>query len=117
MTARDPNLEPLDAWLARAASGARDVLADYSAERFNVHLRGSAYPVDTESLEREYLGAQFQTHCSIPLWLKSCKRCKGSKPETKEFCDPCQQKEWNEEEECRTEERARARFEHMQRQF
>lgn len=40
------NRDPLEAWLERAAAGARDVLADYAAVTF----RGTAYPQDTETL-------------------------------------------------------------------
>ena len=81
-----------------------------------VWMRGNMQ-VDTETAGppekalADLTRAHFLATCTIPLYLRSCKRCKGAKPADKEFCASCQQKEWDEDAEYRAEERARRYYE------
>lgn len=95
-------------------------LLDLGIAMQKLAFRGSAFPKSTEAPAvdqalRDLVAAHFLATCSIPLWLKSCKRCKGGKPEDKELCDTCQSRLWDEEDQWRGEERDRQRFEFKQR--
>ena len=112
MTARD-----LDAWLEKAAAGARDVLADYR----EVSMRGNCYPVDTETTpeERAYLLARFQALCVIPESLLACKNCGDSGPleqvGKRKLCKGCAARQRERDNEALAEDRAQRAWEYRMR--